>query len=74
MELLVDLNERDGTTILAVLHDLGLASHFFPRLVLIDGGRIVADGPPGRVLADDRIREVFGVDPGFVRRAVAVAR
>ena len=31
MELLADLNERDGTTIVAVLHDLGLAAHFFPR-------------------------------------------
>jgi iron complex transport system ATP-binding protein len=68
MELLVDLNERDGTTILAVLHDLGLASHFFPRLILIAGGRIVADGGSGEVLADERIRDVFGVDPGFVRR------
>jgi iron complex transport system ATP-binding protein len=69
MELLVDLNERDGTTVLAVLHDLGLASHFFPRLVLLAAGRIVADGPPAEVLADDRIREVFEVDPAFVRHA-----
>jgi len=67
MELLVDLNERDGTTILAVLHDLGLAAHFFPRLVLLDAGRVVADGPPHEVLGPDRIREVFGVDPALVR-------
>jgi iron complex transport system ATP-binding protein len=67
MELLVDLNERDGTTILAVLHDLGLAAHFFPRLVLLDGGRIVADGSPAEVLGGDRIRDVFGVDPALVR-------
>jgi iron complex transport system ATP-binding protein len=67
MELLGDLNERDGTTIVAVLHDLGLASLFFPRLVLIDGGRIVADGAPHEVLTPDRIREVFGVDPAIVR-------
>jgi iron complex transport system ATP-binding protein len=67
MELLVDLNERDGTTIIAVLHDLTLAAHFFPRLVLLDGGRVVADGPPAEVLRPDRIRHVFGVDPGFVR-------
>ncbi len=67
MELLVDLNVRDGTTILAVLHDLGLASIFFPRLVLIDAGRIVADGSPAEVLTPDRIRDVFGVDPSIVR-------
>jgi iron complex transport system ATP-binding protein len=70
MELLVDLNERDGTTVLAVLHDLNLASHFFPRLILLDRGRVVADGRPADVLTADRIRDVFGVDPGFVRLAV----
>ena len=67
MELLVDLNERDGTTVVAVLHDLGLAAHFFPRLVLLDRGRIVADGAPDEVLTPDRIRDVFGVDPALVR-------
>ncbi len=67
MELVGDLNARDGTTILAVLHDLGLAAHFFPRLILLDRGRVVADGSPSEVLAPDRIREVFGVDPAFVR-------
>ncbi len=67
MELLVDLNERDRTTIVAVLHDLALAAAFFPRLLLLAGGRIVADGPPAEVLSPERIREVFGVDPAFVR-------
>jgi len=71
MELLVDLNERDGTTIVAVLHDLTLAAHFFPRLVLLEGGRVVADGPADEVLRPDRVRDVFGVDPSFVRLPVA---
>jgi iron complex transport system ATP-binding protein len=72
MELLTDLNERDGAAIVAVLHDLGLASLFFPRLVLIDRGRVVADGSPTEVLSDERIRDVFGVDPGIVRRVGAI--
>jgi iron complex transport system ATP-binding protein len=67
MDLLVDLNERTGTTVLAVLHDLGLAAHFFPRLVVLEGGRVVGDGPAREVLAPDRIRDVFGVDPALVR-------
>ena len=67
MELLVGLNEVDGITVIAVLHDLPMAAHFFPRLVLIDRGRIIADGPPHEVLAPERIRDVFGVDPALVR-------
>lgn len=67
MDLLVDLNVRDGATILAVLHDLSLAAAFFPRLVLLDGGRLVADGMPAEVLSAERIRGVFGVAPSMVR-------
>ena len=66
MDLLVDLNERDGTTIVAVLHDLNLAVRYFPRIVLVADGRIHADGPPGDVLSGERIRDVFGVDPAIL--------
>ena len=72
MELLRDLNERDGTALVAVLHDLGLAAHFFPRLVIVEHGRVIADGPPAEVLTDDRIRETFGVEPALVRLAAGV--
>ena len=72
MELMRDLNERDGTAMVAVLHDLALATHFFPRLVLIAQGRIVADGTPAEVLTDERVRDVFGVDPALVRRTPPV--
>jgi iron complex transport system ATP-binding protein len=56
----------DGLTVLAVLHDLPLAAHFFERLVLLDRGRVVADGRPGDVLSPGRIRDVYQVDPRFV--------
>ena len=71
MELLIDLNERDGTTILAVFHDIGLAAHFFPRIVVLDHGRVVADGPPEEALDPERIREVWGVDPDLAGLPVA---
>ena len=71
MQLLVDLNAREGTTILAVLHDVGLAAHFFPRVIVLDHGRVVADGPPLEALTHERIREVFGVDPALVRLPVS---
>jgi iron complex transport system ATP-binding protein len=70
MRLLLDLNERDGTTVIAVLHDLALAAHFFERVVVMSEGGIVADGPPEATLSATRIREVFGVDPALVRLPV----
>ena len=66
MELLVDLNERDGTTVIAVLHDLNLAVRYFARIVVMAGGEIAGDGSPGEVLSGDRIREVFQVDPAIL--------
>jgi iron complex transport system ATP-binding protein len=55
-----------GLTVVAVLHDLPMTAQFFPRLVLLDGGRIVADGSATEVLTPERIREVYAVDPRFV--------
>jgi len=63
MELLVDLNRRDNTTVVAVLHDLGLAARYFPRILVVAGGRLAADGPPADALSRDRIQDVFRVDP-----------
>ena len=56
MELLRDLAQRDGVTVLAVLHDIGLASHFFPRLILLARGptccrRTAIDRPDSRAPA-----------------------
>jgi iron complex transport system ATP-binding protein len=66
MELLRDLAQRDGVTVVAVMHDINLAAHFFDRLLLLDQGRLVADGRPGEVLTPERIRTVYGVDPALV--------
>ncbi len=66
LSLLAKLAVDDGLTVLAVLHDLPLAAHFVDRLILLDHGRVVADGVPAAVLTPERIREVYGVDPRFV--------
>jgi iron complex transport system ATP-binding protein len=66
MDLLADLNRRDGRTIVAVLHDLHLAARTLPRIVVLAEGRLVADGPPAQALDGDRIRDVFGVDPAVM--------
>jgi iron complex transport system ATP-binding protein len=71
MQLLRQLSTEEGVTILAVLHDVAMASHFFERVLLLHEGRLVADGSPREVLTAERVREVYGVDPQFVSLAGA---
>jgi iron-siderophore transport system ATP-binding protein len=66
MDLLADLNRRDGRTVVTVLHDLHLAARRIPRIVVVADGRVVADGPPGEALNGDRIRDVFAVEPDLL--------
>ena len=67
MQLLRELAGRGGAVI-AVLHDLTLAARFCDRLVLLDGGAVVADGPPDAVLKPVNIETVYRIDAHFGRR------
>ena len=51
-----------GGLVIAVLHDLTMAARYCDRLLLIDEGRIVADGTPAEVLTAARLRAVYGID------------
>jgi iron complex transport system ATP-binding protein len=50
-----------GVAVLAVLHDLNLATLFADRIIVLESGRIVADGPPAEVVTDAMLDRVFGV-------------
>jgi iron complex transport system ATP-binding protein len=50
-----------GVTIIAVLHDLNLATLFAERIVVLDRGRIAADGPPRDTVTDAILERVFGI-------------
>jgi iron complex transport system ATP-binding protein len=56
---------QGGGTVLASLHDLGLAARHCHRLVLMRAGRIVADGTPEAVLTTDNLARVFGITAHF---------
>lgn len=61
MEILRD-RARAGGGVLAVIHDLALACRFMDRLVLMDGGRIVAEGSPAGVLTGQRLAQTYRID------------
>lgn len=56
--LLESLSER-GLTVITVLHDLNLAARYCKRLVVMQSGRVVADGPTGQVLTAELVQRVY---------------
>jgi len=61
MELLRDA-ARGGNAILAIMHDLSLAARFADRVLVMDHGALVADGPPDEALTPERLAQVFGIE------------
>ena len=58
----------EGRAVVACLHDLGLAARWCTRIILLDAGRVVADGPPLDALTPQRLRDVYGVEAYFAER------
>jgi iron complex transport system ATP-binding protein len=54
---------RDGgLTIVTTMHDLTLAGQYADRLVLLDRGQTVADGPPHEVLSELNVASFYGAN------------
>ena len=51
----------DGLTAIAAIHDLNMAARYCDKLVLLSGGRVLAEGSPEEVLTPDTIASAFGV-------------
>ena len=60
--LLRRLNRERGVTQVLATHDLNLAAALCTRLVLLRGGRVVAQGATADVLTPDHVRELYNVD------------
>lgn len=59
---------RRGVCVVVSLHDLGLAARFADRVIVLNGGRVAADGPAADALRPEVIDVAYGV--GF--RSVSI--
>lgn len=57
---------RSGHAILVSLHDLTLAARYADRVIVIDRGRVVADGAPTLALSAGRLAETFGINGRWI--------
>jgi iron complex transport system ATP-binding protein len=71
LDLLTDLNRDRGTTVVMVLHDLNLAARYADELIAVHDGRVVANGPPSRIVTSGLVRDVFGLESRVIADPVA---
>lgn len=61
LDLIAQLNREHALTVVMVLHDLNQASRYAQRLMVMQDGRIVEEGPPGSILRQEILASVFNV-------------
>jgi phosphonate transport system ATP-binding protein len=59
MEILSDINKRDGITVLVSLHQVDYAVRYCPRAIALKDGKVVYDGPSS-ALGPAFLREIYG--------------
>jgi iron complex transport system ATP-binding protein len=74
LELIDALRLDAGLTVVSTMHDLTLAGLYAPRLLLISGGRIVAEGAAEEVLTAALIAEHYGAAVRVLDGAVVPLR
>ncbi|HDR7792260.1 TPA: ABC transporter ATP-binding protein [Bacillus luti] len=62
LELVKELNEVYGLTIVMVLHDINQAIRYSDHIIVMKDGEIVMKGKPGEVITEDMIKTIYGVD------------
>lgn len=71
MELIAELNRKEGRTVVAVLHDLNQAFRYADHVIAMRDGAVVTQGPPRDVADPELIAEVFGLNCRIIDDPVA---
>ncbi|MEO0397720.1 MAG: ABC transporter ATP-binding protein [Cyanobacteria bacterium P01_A01_bin.137] len=71
LDLLYDLNQREGRTIIMVLHELNQACRYGDHLIAMKDGDVYAQGKPDTVMTKTLVQDVFGLECRIVEDPVA---
>jgi branched-chain amino acid transport system ATP-binding protein len=60
---ILDINDEFGTTIALIEHDMGVVMDISDRVIVLDYGRKIADGPPEEVRASPEVIAAYLGEP-----------
>ena len=66
MQLLKNINQDRGTTLIAVNHDLNCAAHWSDRIIALKEGQLLLDGTPDELIQPEPLKQLF--ETTFIRK------
>lgn len=66
LKLLEELNKKQGTTIVMVIHELNNAARFADHMIGVKKGRVVCEGSAHDVMTKENLKELFNIDAEIV--------
>lgn len=61
LEMIKELNERYGITIIMVLHDINQAIKYSHNIVIMKEGNLIQNGSPEKIINENTIKDVYKV-------------
>ncbi|EGP55953.1 ABC transporter-like protein [Agrobacterium tumefaciens F2] len=68
LNLVRELTDRHGKTVIVVLHDLNLASTFADDVIMLKAGRVLASGPVANTVTSANVADVFDLEADIFSR------
>lgn len=59
IRFITDIQEQEGLTIAMIEHDLEVVTSVSDRIIVLDTGQVIANGPPEKVANDPHVQEVY---------------
>ena len=67
LKLLEELNRKQGTTIVMVIHELNNAARFADHIISVKKGKVICQGSAEEVMTKENLKELFNIDAEIVQ-------